>query len=47
MVAAKMLTLAKTRRPIGNKSMNVISTPSIQHIDRKYVSLARLAKEQG
>lgn len=47
LVAAKMLKLIKTRRPITNKPINVISAASIQRFDRKYISLTRLTIEYG
>ncbi len=47
LIAAKFLKLTKTRRPITKKPIKVISTASIQHFEQKYISLTRLAKEQG
>jgi len=47
LIAAKLLKMTKTRRPITNRSINVISTSSIKEFDQKYISLARLANEQS
>ncbi len=47
LLAAKLLKLIKVRRPITNKQIAVVSAASIKHFDRKYISLTRLAKEQG
>ena len=47
LVAAKMLKLIKVRRPITNKPIVVVLAASIKRFDRNYISLAKLAKEQG
>jgi len=47
LVAAKLLELINVRRPITKKPIVVASATSIKKFDRNFISLARLAKEQG